>query len=72
MAQSIAAELKEALSHFNKGIKEVTIENGVVSVHVKSQRTAFAVQLDLLRSRAFSSVKIGSCAPNGFIVEGVK
>ena len=69
----IATELKATLSKFNKGIKDVTIEYGIVCVHVGSERTAFNVKLDLLRSRAFRSVNIipNAKAGKGFLVNGI-
>jgi hypothetical protein len=71
---ALANEIKSTLSQFNKGIKNVTIEDGIVCVNVASQKTAFSVQLDLLRSRAFRSVKVvaNAAAGKGFIVFGAK
>lgn len=51
-----ATELKILLQKFNKGVKDVVIDHGIVVVRVSSKRAAYGVTLDLLRSRAFRSV----------------
>jgi hypothetical protein len=68
-----ATELKTLLSKFNKGVKAVTIECGIVSVQVSSASAAYGVKLDLLRSRGFSSVTTttNELAGRGFIVHAV-
>jgi hypothetical protein len=51
-----AIELKALLQKFNKGVKDVVIDQDIISVRVSSKRAAYGVTLDLLRTRAFRSV----------------
>lgn len=69
----IAAELKDMMSKFNKGIKSVTIEGGIICVQVSSARAAYGVKLDLLRSGGFRSVTTttNEHTGKGFIVHAV-
>lgn len=67
-----AEELKTLLKKFNKGVKSVTIDQGMACVYVSSMRSAHGVTLDLLRSRAFQSVqKTENKVDGGFIVHAI-
>lgn len=69
----IATEFKTTLSKFNKGITGVTIDNGMVSVSMKSKRACIGVMTDLLRSRAFRSVvPTENNIDGGFMVHACK
>lgn len=68
----IASELESLLRKYNRGVAKVVVEYGIVCVYTKSQKSTIGVTIDLLRSRAFRSVK--STANNidgGFIVHAV-
>ncbi len=66
-------ELKAVLSRFNRGVQEVTTEQGIACVYVSGAKTATGVTIDLLRSGGFRSVKAvaNGLAGRGFIVHGV-
>ena len=68
-----ATEIKTLLKKYNKGVEDVTIEGGIVSVQVSSARAAYGVRLDLLRSRGFRSVTTTTNQKDGhaFIVHAV-
>lgn len=68
-----ALELKTLLQRFNRGVKDVAIEYGIFCIYVTSDRAASGVTLDLLRTRAFKSVKAipNAKAGKGFIVHAI-
>jgi hypothetical protein len=56
--KELAAELKQQISKFNKGIKNVEISDaGLISVFTANKKSVTGVTCDLLRSKAFASVK---------------
>lgn len=65
-------QFKELLQQFNKGIKAVKIDLGIIGVCVRSKKAVMGVMTDLCRSRAFSSVTCGvDNIDGGFVVYGV-
>ena len=68
-----ATELKSLLKQFNNGVQKVSVQLGIVSVYVSSAKAAYGVTLDLMRSRAFSSVRSipNAASGKGFIVHAV-
>ena len=52
-----AQEFKVLFSKFNKGIKSVEIESGIVRFFCQTPKCAKGVLIDALRSKAFNSVK---------------
>lgn len=70
--QQTASELKALLSKFNKGVKQVTIEEGIVCVYVRTARAVSGVMLDLIRSGGFRSVvHTENNVDGGFIIHAV-
>jgi hypothetical protein len=61
--EQFATEMTATLKQFNRGVNKVELVGNMMTVTVSSNRTAFNVQLDLLRTRSFSSVVItnGRC-----------
>jgi hypothetical protein len=68
--EKIATELKELLSTHIRGISDVTVEQGIICVYVRSLRAAKSVIHDLCLSRGFSSVK-GNTAGKGFVIHAI-
>lgn len=70
--QEIAAEMKSLLKKFNKGVDEVTIEEGIICVYVNTIRAVHGVKLDLLRCGGFRSVlHTENNVDGGFIIHAV-
>lgn len=67
-----AAELFELLKKFNRGVRGVEIKYGIIEVSVSSAKAATGVTVDLLRSRAFKSVKaVPNQVSRGFLVHAI-
>ncbi len=67
-----AKELKTLLKKFNKGVKSVSIDQGMVCVYVSSRRAVHGVTLDLLLSGGFRSVaRTENKMDGGFIVHAI-